>query len=61
MILDLEKCYGAWWWRKDKKRVSVIMVARLDNLRTTSKIKTRYLIWRFEKEKNQPAGIPPRS
>lgn len=20
MILDLEKCYGAWWWRKDKKR-----------------------------------------
>ena len=38
------------------KRESVIMVARLDNLRTTSKIKTRYLIWRFEKK---PTGRYP--
>ena len=35
------------------KRESVIMVARLDNLRTTWKIKTRYLIWRFEKTNRQ--------
>ena len=59
MILDLEKCYGAWWWWRIKRGESVIiMVARLETWEPLQKLKQD--IW-FGDFKNQPAGIPPRS